>query len=315
MSEPRKHHFLPQFYLRGFSVDRRGLYQIEKKTAKYYGCQIKDIAAIKDFHKLDYEDAKDPNALEKALAQIEGEYAEHLATFLAEGLANEHARLYTVQLLALLRIRVPAFKRHIEASYQSSIRKVAELMEREGKFPVPPAGLEETLKIKNLKIEIMNWKCLEIMFNLAADEKHLDPLYRMRTTLMHAPFGTSFITSDQPVSLYHPTAAKSPYGVGPDTPGIEISLPLCSRTLLFLDHVRGPHTTRTATTDEVNELNRRTVAMAQEYVFAGEFPELYVDIVRREKGTRSGFIFDDLDHGEGLLQVHRFIPVGPRMAS
>lgn len=314
MSEPRKHHFLPQFYLRGFSIDRRGIYQIEKRTATYYGCQIKDTAAIKDFHKLDYEDAEDPNALEKALAQIEGELAEHLATFLAEGLANEQARLYTVQLLSLLRLRVPAFKRHIEASYPSSIRKVAELMDRDGKFPVPPAGLEEKLEIKNLKIEVLNWKCLEIMFKLAADEEHLRPLYRMRTTLMHAPFGTSFLTSDQPVSLYHPTAAKSPYGAGPGTPGIEISLPLSSRTLLVLDHARGPHTTRTATTDEVFEFNRRTVAMAQEYVFTGEFPERYVDVVRREKGTRSGFVFDDLDHGEGLLQVHRFIPVGPRRA-
>lgn len=312
MSEPRKHHFLPQFYLRGFSVDRRGIYQIEKETAKYYGCQIKDTAAIKDFHELDYEGVEDQNALEKALAQIEGEFAQQLAAFLADGPANEQARDYTIQLLSQLRLRVPAVKRHIEASYPSSIRKVAELMERDGKFPAPPPGLEEKLAVKNLKIQVLNWKCMEVMFNLAASEEHLQPLRQMRATVFHAPFEASFATSDQPVSLYHATAARSSYGAGPDTPGIEISLPLSSRTLLKLDHERGAHSSRTATTEEVDEFNRRTAAMARDYVFVAAFPEKHLDVVRHERATRAGFVFDDLDHGDGLVQVHRFIPVGPR---
>lgn len=311
MSEPRKHHFLPQFYLRGFSVDRRGLYQIEKQTAKYYGCQIRDTAAIKDFHELDYKGVEDENALEKALAQVEGKLAQHLAAFLADGPTNEQARHYTIQLLSLLRLRVPAFKRHIQASYPSSIRKITELMERDGRLPAPPPGLEEKLAVKNLKIEVLNWKCMEVMFNLAASEEHLQPLRRMRVTVFRAPFDTSFITSDQPVSLYHATAARSPYGAGPDTPGIEISLPLSSRALLKLDHEQGGHSTRTATTEEVAEFNRRTAAMAQNYVFVADFPERYVDVVRHERATRAGFVFDDLDHGDGLVQVHRFIPVGP----
>lgn len=311
MSEPRKHHFLPQFYLRGFSIDGRGLHQFEKRTAKHYGCQIKDTAAIRDFHELDYEGADDPNALEKRLAQVEGELAQHLAVFLAEGIGNETARRYTIQLLSVLRLRVPAFKRHIEASYPSSIRKVAELMERDGMLPPPPPGMEEKLKVKNLKIEVLNWKCMEIMFRLASNEDHLQSLYRMRSTLLMAPFGTSFLTSDQPVALFHPTAAKSPYGAGPETPGIEITLPLSSRVLIRLDHKRGAHSSRIATVSEVDEFNRRTIAMAQDYVFAAEFPERYAPMVRCNKATRSGFVFDDLDHGDGLLQVHRFIPVGP----
>lgn len=311
MSEPRKHHFLPQFYLRGFSIDRRGIYQIEKRTAKFYGCQIKDTAAIKDFHELDHEGVEDPNALEKSLAQIEGEFANHLTTFLAGGLINEDARLYTIQLLSLLRMRVPALKRHIEASYPSTIRKVAEFLEKDGEFPAPPPGLEDKLKVKNLKIEVLNWKCLEIMFQLAANEELLQSLYRMRTTLFRAPFGTSFLTSDQPVSLYHPSAAASPYGAGPDTPGIQISLPLSSRALIQLDHQRGAHSACIATTEQVDEFNRRTAAMAQEYVFVDEFPERFTDLVRHERNTRAGFVFDNLDHGDGLLQVHRFIALGP----
>jgi hypothetical protein len=78
MSSPRKHHFLPQFYLRGFSTNRDGIFQIEKQQGRYYGCKIKDIAAIRDYHKLDGKETSDPQYFEKKLAELEGIQAEHV---------------------------------------------------------------------------------------------------------------------------------------------------------------------------------------------------------------------------------------------
>lgn len=315
MSQPRKQHYLPQFYLRGFSIDGRGMHQIEKKTGKYYGCQIKDMAAIKDFHELDYEGVEDPHALEKQLATIEGEFAKHLSALLSEGVENVSALQYTIQLLSILRLRVPAFKQHIEASYPSSIRKVAELMERDGRLPPPPPGMEEKLKVENLRISVLNWKTMELIFKLASSEDTLSIFYGMRATLITAPPGMSFVTSDQPVALYHPAANQMPYGIGPIVPGVEITLPVSERKLLKLDHEPTAHTSRIASSAEVAELNRRTIAMARQYIFVASHPQNYLALAEETRDIQAGFVFDDLDHGDGLVQLQRYIALGPKAES
>ena len=312
MSEPRKQHYLPQFYLRGFSLDGRGLYQLEKQSGKHYGCQIKDVAAVKDFHELDYQGVEDPHALEKQLANMEEEFARNLVSFLSDGIKNEGARLCTVQLLSLMRLRVPAFKEHIETSYPSHIRKLAELMERDGRLPPAPIGLEDKLRVKNLKFSVLNWKSMEIILKLAANEETLTKLYRMRSTLYVAPPGMSFVTSDQPVALFHPAADQMTHGVGPNVPGVEITLPLSSRKLLRLDHSRTEHSEQVALPSEVAEFNRRTIVMSKRFVFTASHPENYVNLAESTRGIRAGFVYDDLDYGDGLVQVQRFIALGPK---
>lgn len=311
MSQPRKQHYLPQFYLRGFSLDGRGIHQLEKATGKHYGCQIKDTAAIKDFHVLDFDGAEDPHALEKHLSNMEGEFARHLATLLTEGVQSELARLNTIQLLSLMRLRVPAFKEHIEASYPSTLRKTAEILERQGELPPVPAGSEEKLRIENIQFSVLNWKTMEIIFKLAANEDLLSVLYGMRCVLYTAPPGMAFITCDQPVSTFHPRAADTPYGIGPQVPGVELTLPLSSRKLLHLSHSRSAHAEAIARPAQVAEFNRRTVTMAQRYIFAASHPENYVELAASTMGVRTGFVFDDLDHGDGLVQLHRYIAIGP----
>jgi hypothetical protein len=311
MPQPRKHHYLPQFYLRGFSFDRRSLFQIEKATSIHYGCQIKDIAAVRDFHELDGVGIADPYALEKHLAKLEGEQATHLTDVLVDGIHDAMLRANLIQLLAVLRMRVPAVKSHIEKSYASTVRATGKALERLGRLPKPPPGYEDALRVDNLQFSTTNWKCLEVMFRMAANEKVLDILYRMRATLYRAPFGTSFLTSDQPVALYHPNLAKSPYGVGPATPGIEISLPLSSRALLKLEHEGGSDIECLATSEEVAEFNRRTIVMAQDYIFVGEDVERMALLVRSHSRVFAGFAHDDIDMGREFLQIQRFRPVGP----
>lgn len=312
MSQPRKQHFLPQFYLRGFSLDGRGIYQIEKASGKYYGCQIKDTAAVKDFHVLDYEDVEDPHALEKRLADLEGMLSEHMSRLLSEGVENREATMYTLQLLSVMRLRVPAFKEHIERSFPSTIRRVAERMEREGRLPKPPPGLEELLKVENLNISILNWKSMEVIFKIASSDDALSILYSMRARLYSAPPGMAFATSDQPVALFHPAAKEYPQGVGMNTAGVQITLPLSSGKLLRLDHHRGPHENKLATPAEAREFNRRTIAMADRYVFAPSPTKELIGLCEATSRVRAGFIFDDFDYKGGFVQLQRYIAVGPQ---
>lgn len=310
-SEPRKHHFLPQFYLRGFSVDQRGIFQIEKSTSRYYGCQIRDIAAIRDYHELDGADTNDPYLFEKKLAEVESLQATHLQSILAEGLSAEEHRVNLLQLLAIMRMRVPAVKEHIDRSYGATVRATILALQRSGRLPTPPKRLEERLRVENLEFKVLNWKRLEVMFRMGSSEKVLQILGRMRATLYRAPLGSRFITSDQPVALYHPTLWRSAYGAGPSTPGVEVSFPLSSGALIMLDHLAQPHSECLATHAEVEEFNRRTAVMAQEYIYTGEAPQSVVTLAQRSSGVFAGFCHGDFDAGKEFLQIHRFIPVGP----
>ena len=67
----------------------------------------------------------------------------------------------------------------------------------------------------------------------------------------------------------------------------------------------------TATTAEVDEYNRRTSIMAEQFVFTGENPDDALRVALAEAKESAGFSFDSIDDGTGFLQVHRFKPVGP----
>jgi hypothetical protein len=152
---------------------------------------------------------------------------------------------------------------------------------------------------------------MEQIFTMASDEEVLSIFYNMRLKLYTAPPGMTFVTSDQPVSLFHPAAAINPYGFGPGMNGVQITFPLSSNKLILLEHSSETHEDRVATNEEVHEFNRRTIAMATNYVFAPSPSQEFLDLCEKTKSIRVGFIFDNLDYGEGLEQVQRYQALGP----
>jgi hypothetical protein len=311
MPEPRKHHYLPQFYLRGFSTDGKRIYQIEKRTSHGYTCSIRDAAAIRDYHELDGPNVEDPNAVEKRLAEMETQLATALARVLQRGLATPDDHASVVQLVALLRVRIPAFKAHIDAFLQQVVRSVGLIMQRNGELPAVPKGLEDVLRVENLSISIANWKCLEYMFTLAADRRILELLGAMRPSVLRTPDHAVFLTCDQPVAVYHPAAwPTDAYGGGGlADPATEVSVPLSSQALLLLSRAADPAADRVATSEEVAEFNRRTVVMADSLVFAPEASKWAVETVARYSHCSAGIALDFLDAGTEALHLARLRPV------
>jgi hypothetical protein len=310
MAEPRKHHYLPQFYLRGFSANGRTIFQIEKLGDRAYLSSIRDTAAIRDYHELDTVGAEDPGIVEKQLASVETQLAEGLADTLRCGITTPDIHSLLIQLVAMLRVRVPAFKASIEAYLQGIVRSTGLMMERRGEFPTPPKGFEDVLRMENLSIDISNWKLLETMFTIAADRDVFNMLVAMSPTLLKASGNARFLTCDQPVAIFHPTASpKDAYGIGIAHPGTEISVPLSSGTLLLLSWSLDPPVDREATSEEIAEFNRRTVVMADTFVFARDASELAVETTRRYAHCSAGMMLDILDTGHEALHIGRFRPV------
>ena len=122
-------------------------------------------------------------------------------------------------------------KAMIEETLRHVVRSSGLIMERSEKLPPPPPGSEDVHRMDKLDIEISNWICLKHMFMLAADEKILRLLLSMTPTVIRAPEGEFFLTGDQPVAVYSPSAklARSE-GVALTESDVEISLPLSRDT-------------------------------------------------------------------------------------
>ena len=89
--------------------------------------------------------------------------------------------------------------------------------------------------MKNLSIKISNWKCLQHMFALACDRELLRLHLSMTPSVLHAPDGVEFLSSDQPVAVFNPNSAPGDaMGAATLHPATEISLPLSTNRLLRL---------------------------------------------------------------------------------
>ena len=297
-----KHHYLPQFYQRGFSADGQSIFQFEKDTGRFYEVAVRDAAAIRDFHKLDHEDFPDPNAFEKQLSIAEGQFAEILSEVLNSGIANRNQHLGMVGLLNLMRVRVPSSIAHIERVLEGQVTSVAKMMERHGKLP--PASKPGGSILDEVKLSIRNFKVLEFMVMSAVDPDVLRLLGTMKPTLLDAPEGSFFVTCDHPVTLYHPKASASDImGVALIDLLTEITFPLSSRVLLKLVWSSGAPERRLATAEEVEELNRRTVIVADKYILAHAPIDAVITGIAKYGKYRADTEYETRDEGESIFHI------------
>lgn len=63
---------------------------------------------------------------------------------------------------------------------------------------------------------------------------------------------------------------------------------------------------------EVEEVNRRTIVMAQDYVFIGEAPETLQSLLTLARGQASGFWYEQIPTKYRFMHVERFMAVAPR---
>ena len=80
--QPRKHHYVPQFYLAGFTKNDckvGDLYVLDKEQRKTWKSTPKGSAHKRDFYAIEPAPGGDPMAVEKKMAQVEGQWSAALA--------------------------------------------------------------------------------------------------------------------------------------------------------------------------------------------------------------------------------------------
>lgn len=117
MSDPRRHHYVPQFHLAGFTSDgtKDGLlYVTDLKRKKQWQCKPGGVAHSRDFYRVDIPGV-DPFAIERGMADLEGEMATVLKEILeTQTLPTSDSFTLLMHLVAFSLGRVPAMRKSLE---------------------------------------------------------------------------------------------------------------------------------------------------------------------------------------------------------
>lgn len=229
----RRHHYVPQFYLRGFcrEPDHPRLFVVDTEKRTSFYTTPANVAVELDFHTID-SPGQPPDVIETKLAELEGEISVGLARIReSRSLQNDEDSALLFTFIALLLIKNPGMRNRISDAvgkaemYRSQMMasnpKVWESeMERakqEGSIE-PDSDTEQLreLVLKGaFKIGLSVPGHLSLEFSLLPEIITLVAA-RKWLLLCTRDNGTGFVTSDNPVTLtwFDQEGAQYPPGLG-----------------------------------------------------------------------------------------------------
>lgn len=236
-SEPRRHHWIPQVYLKGFTHNRSKnskLFAVGRDGTSFWTTPA-NVGATRDFNRIEVHGI-DPHAVEKAMSGFESELGRALVKISAtKNFDDEGAWICVLNLVALLAVRNPHGREQMRQFQEDVSRMILDIalatperwtshmrqMERDGAAQdLPKVSYENVKRFHDdgdYMIEVPTGRHVAMEFHA------FDPvLHTMvdRRWLLCTPASDAggFITSDHPVCLMNtdgsaPTFSR-PLGFG-----------------------------------------------------------------------------------------------------
>lgn len=242
MSRTRRQHFVPQFYLRRFCKDGKGLWAFDKTTRRTFQARTTDVALQTDFYDLPGDlvqkacpgEQVDLQFVEKSLSQAEG-YSKPVLDDLLEaadkqGVIPRPLRLKLAPYLVLQSLRT-RLSRDVVAEMTTKFREAEANAYLAATMPGAAEKVQITVDIDPKILPVLQARSF-------FDEDHIVEMAAILNR--HIWFiGINktiqpFYTSDHPfvkkANRHHPGRSFT----GLRSPGIEIAFPLDSRHLLVM---------------------------------------------------------------------------------
>jgi hypothetical protein len=312
----RRHHFLPQCYLKGFGQPRkRGKIHnvvVFDRDGKQFTSNILNVAVKRDFNRIEIQ-GKAPDFFELAMADFEGALAPALERIIAAGnLRNTEDRATLLNFIGLISIRNPRHRETFRDFNEQVLGAVMDLAtatkERwEGQIKrAQEAGylkkakdisyeeMRDFVRKKEYRIE------LRTEFHIATEMKSFDTvlqtLFRRKWVAFTPPSKSSgFITSDHPVCLMFsdPNKRGGFYGPGHGLAGTEIIFPI-GRRLAAVGAFELDDGEMALTEEGVAGINGALVAYADRQVYARDVDFTYSRQYGEEPRSGSALVKDTL---------------------
>ena len=304
----RKHHYLPRFYVGGFTNAQGEVFVLDHQTGKisrqskngtfhlpyFYSVdfskydkrdtrssdKIKKTLGLPD---VDTENIKEhPDMIEDLLGDSENLAARIIPKLVSRVHISDLEKIELSTFIALMYTRTPAFRdfttnlekemveKHMKEIFSS--REKAENIYNE----MIKDGYEKKVNIEDV-LDFYKTKRYKVEIPKELNIKNmllLTPvidrlLYEKTWFVIEAPEDTSFVTSDLPVFLYHYDMNK---GASPGfaTPGVKVFFPLSQRYVLVMEDTRRGKAIVFSKVDkaEVRKLNEIIFANSGKYVIS-----------------------------------------------
>ncbi len=218
MSEPKLHHYVPQFYLRRFTQDGH-FWVFDKKTDRSFRTSPKSVAAETHFYKsAPFEHTLNALFIEEALSAIE-----HDAAVITSQWITRLEEMKPLEKLEITRAERERFSLFVAVQWIRTLatREVLQrlLDEREHRYdPKQMATIHQSFLV------------LEDFMLKELAEKIEGAIWAFGRNATQTPF----VTSDNPVTMHAPECYWIRWGVF-NTPGVCVTLPL-SESLIFFGY-------------------------------------------------------------------------------
>ncbi|OAM91259.1 DUF4238 domain-containing protein [Termitidicoccus mucosus] len=318
--QPRKHHYLPQFYLKGFADKDGRLWQYAREDGKLVMVNVTKAGAEKDYHRLDVQDPKvDQFGAEKIMAEIEGTQAKVLRAVLVNPAAAEEHRVELLGLTQFMFYRVPKVRDMLVNATEATLVASTKVMEKNKAFDDMPEELKRHPGGRSLteafRIKPKNWYVVWQMLRLGTDRKLYELLYRRNLSVLVAKGFRRFITGDAAVAIYDRKHGSTPWkAAGFASATTEFSFPLSSNLLLLVSHESSPGVFN-LNDDEVRDFNRRTIVWSERFLFAECFDSLTLHDIVVLSGRRAGFSTQNIEAVDGIYTINQMKPVHPALVA
>ena len=291
MSEPRRHHYLPQFYLAGFTKtgDKDGrLFVLDRRQRKQWPAKPKDAGLQRDYYAIETDDVSRRNDLERALGNIESVMAPVVDRIaFTKQLPTDPAEFNVfLNFVALMAIRVPHVRNTLDDFTDRLMKSVmwywfndprakaglaANFRERgEELTDEVYQGMKELYDSGTLTVTMDQNTTLGMTFDMA---KTLLPLLAERKWALHiaADDAPDFVTSDLPVILSWTDGAAGPDPPAFGTMNTMLTFPL-TRRVMAVSNFEGLAGIDALPTKFVAALNAMTLTYGQQiYSSEAEF--------------------------------------------
>jgi hypothetical protein len=293
VNQKKRHHFIAQTYLRGFSNSDGKVCVYLKDRPKYpWWAEPETIAFENYYYSQPLPDGgQDNNRLEDFFCALEDRWPDILTKVQSKEPLGERFK-DLLSFVMMHRVRVPTARDAVESGLAESIRMTARLLNDSGELPPPPEGLTFDFLDEHLAISIDPHRSILSMADLASGLARI--IDAIGFEIHENQTSEGFVTSDNPVIHFDPTvslALLEPYNISRERMNIEFMFPITPKYLLWGHSVLkasrdryAPKYHTVSDIDFVRRANTLAVRFANRLIFSNT--DLHQDLVERY-GKRS----------------------------
>jgi hypothetical protein len=272
----KRHHFNPEAYLKSFCGPNGTLYAYFKDNPRNPTTPTPKNAGVRRYYYSQPlpDGGRDHNTLEDFFSKLETKWTPLVERMQRREDVND-ALPELRTFIALQRARVPAARDASERMAAARVKAIMHELNAKGKLPPAPPNHPDILA----RVEFAIDPHLSIQLMPTFMDAMLQVLDRLGLVLLHNTTDVPFITSDNPIVYFDPSADEEslrPYALGREGGAIALLFPITPKVMLFGDsRLRDPFRRYGMQHGDLDDLEK--VAMMNRYICRFGYEAVYAD--------------------------------------